>query len=151
MSQRTPGLIAIICYKFFTAILFLLSAISIFLTLKHRQELQQFADSLELASKQGIIAWGVNKILNLNPKTLQFGGVVTAVYAVVTIIEAVGLWLKKAWARWLVIGVVGISIPPEIYELIKGFSLLKLLAFIINIGIFIYLLREVPNDRKAHQ
>lgn len=151
MSQRTPGLIAIICYKFFTAILFLLSALSIFLTLKHRQELQQFADSLELASKQGIIAWGVNKILNLNPRTLQFGGVVTAVYAVVTIIEAIGLWLKKAWARWLVIGVVGISIPPEIYELIKGFSLLKLLAFIVNIGIFIYLLREFPNDKKAHQ
>lgn len=149
MSQRTPGLIAIICYKFFTAILFLLSALSIFLTLKHRQELQQFADSLELASKQGIIAWGVNKILNLNPRTLQFGGVVTAVYAVVTIIEAIGLWLKKAWARWLVIGVVGISIPPEIYELIKGFSLLKLLAFIVNIGIFIYLLREFPNDAKA--
>ncbi|MEH1833038.1 MAG: DUF2127 domain-containing protein [Nostoc sp.] len=151
MSKRSPGLIAIICYKFFTAILFTLTAIAIFMTLKHRQGLEQFADSLLVAGKQGVIAWGVNKILNLNPKTLQFSGVVIAIYAIVRMVEAVGLWFQKAWARWLVLGMVGISIAPEIYELTKGFSLLKLRAFIVNIAIFIYLLQESFSAKNTNK
>jgi uncharacterized membrane protein (DUF2068 family) len=46
-----------------------------------------------------------------------------------------------------VLGVGGISIPLEIDELARGFSLLKLLAFSINIAIFIYLLKKFPKSK----
>lgn len=150
MSKRPPGLVAIVCYKAFTATLFAITSISILLTLKNYQGLAHFADSLALEGKQGVIAWTVNKVLNVNPKTLQFSQLAAAAYAIVTLVEAVGLWYEKVWARWLVLGVVGISIPPEIFELIKGFSFLKLIVFVLNIGIFIYLVREFPQakDKK---
>jgi len=148
MSKRPPGLAAIIYYKLFTATLLIITSVTIFLTLKKYGELQHFAYSLTLAGKKGVIAWIVAKILNLNPRTLQFSGFLAAAYAVVTLTEAIGLWYEKDWARWLVIGVVVVSIPPEIYELIKGCSWLKIFAFIVNIVILIYLLRKFPSEKN---
>lgn len=148
MSKRPPGLLAVIVYKAFTAVLFAVTAIAILLTLKNYQEQGQFSESLFLAGKQGVIAWLVQKILNTNPKTLHFGSIVAGVYAGVTFIETIGLWYQKSWARWLVIGVVAISIPPEIFELIEGFSPLKLIAFLLNLAILIYLLLKFPQEES---
>lgn len=146
MSKRPPGLLVVIVYKAFTAALFAVTAIAILLTLKNYQELGQFSESLFLAGKQGIIAWLVQTLLNTSPKTLHFGGIVAAVYAGLTCIETIGLWYQKSWARWLVIGIVAISIPPEIFELSKGFSPLKLIAFLLNLAILIYLLLKFPKE-----
>lgn len=148
MSKRPPGLAAIVYYKIFTATLLIITSVTILLTLKKYSELQHFAYSLTLAGKKGVIAWIVEKVLNLNPRTLQFSGLLAAAYAVITLIEAIGLWYEKEWARWLVIGVVVISIPPEIYKIINGFSWLKLFALSVNILILIYLLRKFPSERN---
>jgi uncharacterized membrane protein (DUF2068 family) len=149
MNQRPPGLLVVIIYKAFTATLFAITSIAILLTLKNHEVLQQFSESLFLAGKQGVIAWVVQKLLNISPRTLHFGGIVVAVYAGVTCIEAVGLWYQKSWARWLVISVVAISIPPEIFELSKGFSPLKLIAFLLNLAILFYLLLKFPKENKT--
>lgn len=151
MSKRPPGLAAIVYYKIFTATLLFITSVTIFLTIKKYGELQHFAYSLTLTGKKGIISWIVAKVLDLNPRTLQFSEMLTAAYGVVTLIEAIGLWYEKQWARWLVIGVVVISIPPEIYELIKGLSWLKLFALIVNIVILIYLLRKFPSERNKNR
>ncbi len=144
IGSRPNGLIAIVSYKAFNTALFAIAAMAVFLASKNYEDLQNFAESVALTGKKGIIAWVLEKILNFNPRTLQFSAVGLAIYAVVTAIEAIGLWYEKAWARWLVIGVVSISIPPEIYELTKGISILKLIVFILNLIIFWYLLREFP-------
>jgi len=39
---------------------------------------------------------------------------------------------------------VGISIPPEIFELWQGFSVIKIIVLLLNILVFWYLLREFP-------
>jgi Predicted membrane protein (DUF2127) len=148
MSKRPQGLILIICYKAFTSTLFIISAVSIFLTLKHYEGLQSFSDGLVLGGRHGILSFGLHKILGVNPKTLEFSGFAALAYGIVSSIEAVGLWFQKEWAEWLVIGIVAVSVPPEIYELIKGFSWLKIAAFILNIIILIYLVSKFFNDRK---
>lgn len=148
MRQRPKGLILIVCYKAFSASLFTISAISIFLTLKHYEGLQQFASSLVLEGKRGVVAFTLDKILGINPKTLEFSGFAALAYALVSIAEALGLWFQKAWAKWLVIFIVGISIPPEIYELFKGLSWIKLIVFVLNIIIFVYLIGDFLKERK---
>ncbi len=40
------------------------------------------------------------------------------IYAVATAIQAIGLWYEKAWARIVVLGIVGISLPVEVFELV---------------------------------
>lgn len=142
MRHRPLALLAIIFYKVFVATLFAITSIAIILVLKNHEQLQQFADAFVLAGKQGVIAWTVEKILRIQPNTLRFSAALTAGYAAVTAIEAVGLWLEKAWAKWLVIGLVAVSIFPELYELMQGFSILKLLVLLINLAVLIYLLLQ---------
>ncbi len=137
-------------YKAFVAALLTVTAIAIFLALRNFEGLQDFAESHELAGKSRIIRWLLEKVLNFDPKTLQFSAIGTAIYASLTAIEAVGLWFEKRWAHILVLVLVGISIPPEIYELIQGISPLKLIVFAINIAVFWYLFRTFPRtDAKG--
>ena len=59
--------------------------------------------------------------------------------AVLRGIEAVGLWLCRAWAKWL--GVISglIYLPFEIYEICRHMTVLKIVAFIANVLIVVYL------------
>ncbi|HEY9613189.1 DUF2127 domain-containing protein [Allocoleopsis sp.] len=147
MAKRSPGLIAIVVYKAITAIFLVIISFSLLLAIKKQTQLLQLEDSLTLSGKLGFIAWVLEKILNFNPRTLELSGIAAGVYAAVTTVEALGLWYQKKWASWLVLGLVSISILPEIFELSKGFSILKFLIFLANVGIFIYLLREIRNGK----
>lgn len=140
MSQRPPALVAVIVYKVVTALLLVIISVSLLFAVEYQPGLEQFSESLTLAGKQGVVAWVLNKILNFDPKTLEFSGIAAGAYAAVTTVEAIGLWYQKAWARWLVLGMVGISVLPEILELFRSLSLLKLIVFLVNIAIFGYLL-----------
>ncbi len=126
----------------------MVTAIALLLAMNNYEGLQDFASNYELEGKAGIIEWILDKILNLNPRTLQFSGVGAATYAIVTAIEAIGLWHEKRWAHILVLGLVGISIPPEIYELTQGFSFLKFIVFVVNVAVFWYLIRTFPKHKE---
>lgn len=147
MSKRPPGLVAIIAYKIFTATLLLLTALSLLLTLKHQSGLEAFAAALTLEGKRGLIAFVLDKLLQVQPRTLAFSSLVAGLYAGVTVVEATGLWLQKNWAGWLVILMVSLSLPPEIYELFHHVSLLKLFVLLLNLAILIYLLREFATPK----
>ncbi|MBN3895070.1 MAG: DUF2127 domain-containing protein [Nostoc sp. NOS(2021)] len=144
MKKRPLGLVAIVLYKSFAALLLMATSIALLLTLKNYQNLEVFSENYVLEGKSIIIDWLLNKVLNLNPRTLAFSGIGAGVYAIVTTIEAVGLWYEKRWAHVLVLVLVGISIPPEIYELIRGFSPLKILILVLNLAVFGYLFRNFP-------
>ncbi|MEH1823525.1 MAG: DUF2127 domain-containing protein [Nostoc sp.] len=144
MEKRPLGLVAIVLYKSFAALLLMVTSIALLLTLKNYQTLEAFSDDYVLESKSIIIDWLLRKVINLDPRTLAFSGIGTGIYAIVTAIEAVGLWYEKRWAHVLVLVLVGISIPPEIYELIRGISLIKVVVFVLNLAVFGYLLRNFP-------
>jgi uncharacterized membrane protein (DUF2068 family) len=147
MRKRPPALLAIVGYKSVSAILFILTAIALLFTARHYGALQTWADDLTLANRHGIVAFGVQNIAQVQPRTLQFSSAIAVIYSGLSIAEAVGLWLEKAWGRWLVLIIIGISIPPEIYELHKGFSVIKLTVFLLNIGIFFYLMKRFPKSK----
>lgn len=80
---------------------------------------------------------------------LLLSGLATGLSAILTGIEAVGLWYEKAWPTILVLLLVGISIPPEIYELVHGVTVLKLAAFIANLAVLWYLLHHLQKHGKG--
>ena len=148
MKKRPFGLLAIVFYKSFVASLLMVTAIALLLAMKNYEGLQDFASNYELEGKTGVIEWVLDKVLNLDSRTLQFSGIGAAAYATVTAIEAIGLWHEKRWAHILVLGLVGISIPPEIYELTQGFSFLKFIVFVVNVAVFWYLVRTFPKHKE---
>jgi len=148
-KKRPFGLIAIVLYKTFVATLLAMTAIALLLTLTNYEALADFADSYTLEGKSGLIDWILEKLLNLSPKTLQFSGLGALGYAIMTAIEAIGLWYEKRWAHVLVLFLVGISIPPEIYELIRGISIIKAIVLVINVAVFVYLLKSFPKHSSS--
>ncbi|MBN3994703.1 MAG: DUF2127 domain-containing protein [Nostoc sp. NMS2] len=148
MKKRPLGLVAIVVYKSFAASLLMVTSIALLLTLKNYQTLEVFSENYVLEGKSIIIDWILNKVINLNPRTLAFSGIGAGIYAIVTTIEAIGLWYEKSWAHVLVLGLVGISIPPEVYELIRGISLIKIFIFLLNLAVFSYLFRTFPKHAK---
>lgn len=147
-NKRPFGLVAIVVYKAFVALLLAITAIILLLALKNYQNLVAFSESYVLEGKLAIIELLLDKVINVKKSTLGLSGIAAGVYAVVTAIEAVGLWYQKAWAEILVIGLVSISIPPEIFELSRGITLLKLLVFLVNIAVLWYLLKLFLKHRR---
>ncbi len=150
-KQRPTALRLIVFYKCFEAILLLITAIAAIFVMKNHEDLTEFSSSYLLSTKLFIIKWLVNKLLTIDPNSLKLSGIVAGVYALVTAIEAIGLWYEKEWAMLLVLGLVGISIPPEVLELIRGITFLKSLVFSINMAMFLYLLRHVIATRSMKQ
>ncbi|MBW4633044.1 MAG: DUF2127 domain-containing protein [Iphinoe sp. HA4291-MV1] len=147
-NKRPPGLLAIIIYKAFVASLLAITSVALLLALRHHQSLAAFSESYILETKLKMIEWLIDNFLNISPQKLYFSGIAIGVYAIVTAIEVVGLWYDKSWATLLVLGLVGISIPPEIFELIKGITILKFIVFLVNIAVFWYLLRHFPKHKR---
>ncbi|MGB3266079.1 MAG: DUF2127 domain-containing protein [Microcoleus sp.] len=148
-KQRPPGLIAIVAYKAFVASLLTVTSIALLFALKNHKILENFSESYLLETKLKIIELLLDKFLIVKPKTLLFSGLAAGFYAGLTAVEALGLWYQKGWATILVLVLVGISIPPEIYELFQGLTLLKLAVFIANLAVLWYLLHHLPKHGKA--
>jgi uncharacterized membrane protein (DUF2068 family) len=82
----------------------------------------------------------VAKLFALRAGALTRAGLIVLAYGVLEGIEAVGLWLAKRWAEYLTFLATTILLPLEVYELLNQVTALKVIGFIINLAIVIYLL-----------
>src|SRR2546430_5604475 len=90
-------------------------------------------------SKHGIVH-DLQYLFAVSIRNLYLAGAAIAGYALLEGIEAIGLWFAKRWAEYLTFVATIVFIPYEIDELIKGVTALKVVAFIINVAVAVYLL-----------
>lgn len=81
-----------------------------------------------------------DRLFSLSHATLTAAGIAFLALALVEGIEAVGLWYAKRWAEYLTFLATSILLPLEIYEIIHRRSGLKIVGFLINLAVVIYLL-----------
>lgn len=72
-------------------------------------------------------------------KNVLFGSIALG-YAVLEGAEAYGLWRRRRWGEWLTVLATSLLLVPEVWELTKSTTLLKVGALLANIAIVIYLL-----------
>jgi uncharacterized membrane protein (DUF2068 family) len=82
----------------------------------------------------------LDKLFTLRSGTLREVGIGLLGYGVLEGVEAVGLWYTKRWAEYLTFIATTILLPLEVYELSHRVSFLKILGFIINLAVVVYLL-----------
>jgi uncharacterized membrane protein (DUF2068 family) len=82
----------------------------------------------------------LDRLFSLHSGTLREVGIGLLVYALLEGTEAIGLWLTKRWAEYLTFVATAILLPLEIYEIIHRRSALKIVGFIINVAVVVYLL-----------
>jgi uncharacterized membrane protein (DUF2068 family) len=76
----------------------------------------------------------------LSSSTLTWIAIGLVAYAVIELIEAVGLWLGQRWGEYFAVVATSVFLPLEIYELTEKITALRLIALIINIVAVIWLL-----------
>jgi uncharacterized membrane protein (DUF2068 family) len=80
-----------------------------------------------------------------------------AVYALIELVESVGLWLGQRWGEYFALVATSIFLPWEIYDLtVKGITWLRVAAFVINLLLVSYLawtkrLFRVRGGKKAYE
>ncbi len=81
-----------------------------------------------------------DKLFSLRSGTLRELGIALLGYGVLEGVEAVGLWLTKRWAEYLTFLATTLLLPLEIYEIIHKGTALKVIGFLINLAVVVYLL-----------
>jgi uncharacterized membrane protein (DUF2068 family) len=148
-TNRPLGLLAIVIYKAVVALILTAITIGLITASLTYDELHTLAAAgYPVDGPFQPLSIVLERFLNLSPRTLQLSGLGSGTYAIVTAIEAIGLWYEKRWAHFLVLGLVGLGLPPEIYEMTKGLSPLNVLVFAINGAAFAYLLRHIPPEES---
>jgi uncharacterized membrane protein (DUF2068 family) len=81
----------------------------------------------------------LNRAFTTDPKILTYIAIGCAAYATVEVIEGVGLWLVKRWGEYFAMIATSVGLPYEIYDLTNKVTALRVAAFLINLGLVIYL------------
>jgi uncharacterized membrane protein (DUF2068 family) len=82
----------------------------------------------------------IQKLLNVKKSTLHVVSLLLTGYAVIELLESIGLWMLKRWGEYFSAVATAVFLPYEIYELVEKFSVLKIVTFAINLAAVLYLL-----------
>jgi uncharacterized membrane protein (DUF2068 family) len=97
----------------------------------------------------------VHHALTLSNETLTLVALGVTGYAVIALIEGIGLWLARRWGEYFAMVATSLGLPLEIYDLSKGFSVLAFVLLIVNLILVLYLvitkrLFGVRGGKKAY-
>jgi len=82
----------------------------------------------------------IEKALSLHHSTLIWVTLGVLAYGVLQLTEATGLWLMRRWGEYVAVVGTSLFVPLEVYEMVDGFTWLKLAAFVVNVAAVAYLL-----------
>jgi uncharacterized membrane protein (DUF2068 family) len=63
-------------------------------------------------------------------------------------VEGWALHTGRTWGAWLVVATTGSLLPFEVYEFIRVLRWSRLLIFVINVAILVYLVRRAWREHK---
>jgi uncharacterized membrane protein (DUF2068 family) len=102
-------------------------------------DLQGGAVSGQSHARHGLLH-ELDNLFTTSSAHLHLLAAVLLAYGAVEGIEAVGLWYQLRWAEYLTFLVTTSLLPLEIYEIVNRATPFKVLAFIINVAVVVYLL-----------
>jgi uncharacterized membrane protein (DUF2068 family) len=82
----------------------------------------------------------LEKALAAKPSTLTLLTVALTAYALVEVVEGVGLWLLKRWGLYFAVVATSVFLPLEIHDLDKGITMTRGVTLTINVAAVAYLL-----------
>ena len=100
-----------------------------------RAFLRQLGFNVDHSKMLGLI----RHAFTLNSRILSWLALAAAAYAVIELIEGLGLWLLKRWGEYFAMIATSVGIPYEVYDLTAKVTPLRLIAFIINVALVVYL------------
>jgi uncharacterized membrane protein (DUF2068 family) len=95
------------------------------------------------------------RALKLSPGTIKLVAAGLAAYAIIEIVEGIGLWQARRWGEYFAMVATSLGLPYEVYDLVGKFSALALILFLTNLALVLYLvitkrLFGVRGGKKAY-
>ena len=81
----------------------------------------------------------IHSALTLSQGTIKLIAAGVAVYALLELIEGVGLWLEQRWGEYFAMVVTSLGLPYEIYDLTDKVTATRIIFFLINLALVVYL------------
>lgn len=101
--------------------------------------LRPIAEQLGWNMDESKILHFIASILGMSSNTMRWIGAAVACYALLQIIEALGLWLSKRWGEYFAVVATSMFLPLEIYEIFEHVTPLKIAALLVNIAAVVWL------------
>ena len=108
-------------------------------------QLERAVSHLGLDPHNHIIHSVISRLTGIDRTHLRAIEAGTFFYAILHLIEGIGLILERDWAGYLVVIATSSLIPFEIYEILQNTNSLRITLLIVNVAIVIYL---IANLRK---
>jgi uncharacterized membrane protein (DUF2068 family) len=136
--------------RFLRALIFAAFAIAVWRFSLSQQSLEQSYDhalpplkallrDLGFSIQHSKILGLLNQAFTTDPRILTYIAIGCAAYAAVETLEGVGLWLVKRWGEYFAMIATSVGLPYEIYVLTNKVTVLRVVAFLINLGLVVYL------------
>ena len=81
----------------------------------------------------------IQHAFTLNSRTITYLAIGLACYAVIELVEGIGLWQGKRWGEYFAVVATSVFIPYEIYDLTVKITWLRAAAFAVNLLLVGYL------------
>jgi uncharacterized membrane protein (DUF2068 family) len=100
-----------------------------------RELFSQFGYQVDHSKLVGL----VQHALTLSTRSITLLALGLAAYAVVEVIEGIGLWLARRWGEYFAMVATSVGLPLEIYDLAKKVTVTTLIFFAVNLALVLYL------------
>ncbi len=111
-------------------------------------QVEHWLDQLRIDPNNEFIGALLSKLQLVHTKELKELSALGAGYAALFLTEGTGLLFRKRWAEWLTIVATSSLMPFEVYELVKQFTAVRLLALLVNAAVVLYLIYLVRQKEK---
>ena len=149
-KHHNRWLILIAAFKLTQALLFIAVGVGV-LRLLHKDVgdmVTQFVEHLRFNPESHLVNFILVKASIVDDKMLRRISSLVFGYAAVGLVEGIGLYLEKTWAEYFTLVVTGSFLPWEIFEVFRKITWIRGGLLILNILVFLYLLKVVMERAK---
>ena len=149
-QKHNRWLVLIAAYKFLLAAMFVAVGVGA-LRLMHKDiddVISHLGDMHRFNPESRFVNFLYDRATIINDPLLKRIGALAFSYAVVSFVEGIGLYLEKAWGEYLTLAITASFLPWEIFEVFHRLTFVRVGLLVVNVFVFIYLLRIVVARRK---
>jgi len=151
--KHNQWLVLIASYKFLLAAMFVAVGVGA-LRLMHKDiddVISHLGDLLRFNPESRFVNFLYDRASLINDPLLKRIGALAFSYAGLSLAEGIGLYLEKAWGEYLTLAITASFLPWEIFEIFHRLTWVRVGLLIVNMLVFIYLLRIVVDRRKPSE
>lgn len=106
-------------------------------------EVEHWIDILRIDPDNRYVGRLLTKLNVLHTKELKELAGLGVFYAALFLTEGAGLLLRQRWAEWLTVIATASFLPLEVYEMLREFSIFRLVLLIVNVAVVVFLIYRI--------